>query len=185
MAPLSFEDRVATGRYDGLALLFDGDTESLATVDYGIDFRASSRAWRAGDAKNFTTTFSLTGDPRQELVVNLIGEVSADGTELSARGNAWLKPDQFITDKTTAKDVLVLNLPSLATPSLQIIWDNQVRTLESIVEADLPVPLVWSFMRCGALSLIISCRLRKFIVGLDLQKTMAPPLLLRSPPNIR
>jgi len=142
MAPLSFKDRVAIGRYDGLALLFDGDTESLAAVDYGTNFRASSRAWRAGDTKNFTTTFSLTEDPRQELVVNLVAEVSADGTELSARGNAWLKADQVITDKMSVKDVLVLNVPTLATPSLQVIWDNQVRTLESIVEADLPVPLV-------------------------------------------
>ena len=142
MAPVSFEDRVDNGRYDGLALLFDGDTESLATVDYGTSFKASSRAWRSGDTKNFTTTFSLTQDPRQELVVNLIGEVSVDGTELTCRGNAWLKANQLISDKTSVKDILVLNAPSLATPALQVIWDNQVRTLESIIEADLPVPLV-------------------------------------------
>lgn len=141
MVPLSFEDRAATGRYDELAQLFDGDTESLAAVDYGTDFKASSRAWRSGDTKNFTTTFSLAQDARQELVVNFIGEVSPEGTELSARGNAWLKADQVITDKMSVKDVLVLNVPTLATPSLKVIWDNQVQTLESIIEADLPVPL--------------------------------------------
>ena len=142
MSPLSFEDRAATGRYDELARLFEGDTESLATTDYGTDFKASSRSWRSGDTKNFTTTFSLACDARQELIVNLIGEVSPEGTELSARGNAWLKADQIITDKTTAKDVLVLNVPTLATPSLKVIWDNQVQTLESVIDADLPVPLV-------------------------------------------
>jgi hypothetical protein len=142
MTPPSYQERADSGRYDDLAVMFDGNTESLATVDYGTDFKASSRAWRTGDTKNFTTTFSLTGDPRQELVVNLIGEVSAEGTELSCRGNAWLKANQVITDKMSVKDVLVLTLPSLATPSLQVIWDNQLRTLESIVEADLPVPLV-------------------------------------------
>lgn len=142
MPPLTFEERASSSRYDELAQLFDGASESLATVNYGADFKAASRAWRSGDTKNFTTTFSLVKDPRQELVVNLIGEVSADGTELSARGNAWLKADQVITDKTSVKDVLVLNIPSLATPSLQVIWDNQLRTLESIIEGNLPVPLV-------------------------------------------
>lgn len=75
MAPLSFEERASSGRYDELALLFDENPESLAAVDYRTNFKASSRAWRSGSTKNFTTTFSNVEDPRQELVVNLIGEV--------------------------------------------------------------------------------------------------------------
>ena len=114
------------GQYEELTLLFDGDSKALAMVDYRTNFKAASRAWYAGDTKNFTTMFSITDDPHQELVVNLISEVSADRTELSTHGNAWLKANQVIMDKTTTKDVLVLNLPSLATPSLQVIWDNQV-----------------------------------------------------------
>ena len=174
MAPLSFEDRAATGRYNELAQLFDGDTESLATVDYETDFKASSRSWRSGDMKNFTTTFSLAQDARRELVVNLIGEVSPEGTELSARGNAWLKADQVITDKTTAKDVLVLNVPTLATPSLKIVWDNQVQTLESVIDADLPVPLVRTPLALFVLSLTTPCRLRRLTVGPALLTTTEP-----------
>ena len=181
---MSFKDRVDKGRYDGLALLIDGDPESLAAVDYGTSFKASSRAWRSGDTKNFTTTFSLTQDPRKELVVNLIGEVSADGTELSCRGNAWLKANQLISDKTSVKDILVLNVPSLATPALQVIWDNQVRTLESIIEADLPVPLVSSSAIFCTLFLTAPHRLRRSTVGLDLRSRTERPLLSRFLPSI-
>jgi len=180
MAPLSFEERVATGRYEELALLFGGDAESLATVDYETDFKASSRPWRSGDTKNFTTTFSFTQDARQELVVNLIGEVSPEGTELSARGNAWLKADQVITDKTSVKDVLVLKVPTLATPSLRVIWDNQVQTLESVVDADLPVPLVRTSLAALALSLTTPCRLRRSTAGLALLTATEPRSSRRS-----
>lgn len=184
MAPLSFQERVDTGRYEELAPLFDEDSEALAVVDYGTNFKAASRAWRAGDTKNFTTTFSLTDDPRQELVVNLIGEVSPDGTELSARGNAWLKANQVIVDKTSVKDVLVLNLPSLATPSLQVIWDNQVRTLESIIEADLPVPLVRLFLLLCTLLFTMPCRPRRSIAGHAPRTTTERPSLSLSPRSI-
>jgi hypothetical protein len=84
-------------------------------------------------------------ESRQELVVNLIGEVMREGTELRAKGNAWLKADDVITDKTSAKDVIVLKLPSLATLPLEILYENQICTLETVCHAELPVPTVVTF----------------------------------------
>ena len=143
MNVLSFEDRAQSGRYDQLASLFDGDSESLATVDFGTHFTAKARSWHSGDVKNYMTTFSVVGgETRQELVVNLIGEVTQEGTELRAKGNAWLKVDDVITDKTSAKDVIVLKLPSLATPLLEVLYENQICTLEAVCDAALPAPVV-------------------------------------------
>jgi hypothetical protein len=140
---LSFEERVQSGRYDQLAALFDGNKESLATVDLGKHFTPEIRSWHSGDVKNYTTTFSVVGgDSRQELVVNFIGEIAKEGNELQAKGNAWLKADEVITDKTSAKDVIVLKLPSLATSALEVLYDNQLCTLETVCDAEIPVPEV-------------------------------------------
>lgn len=145
MSALSFEDRVASGRYDDLAALFVDNPEALAAVDLGTHFDAESKPWPSAP-KNYSTTFSLVGESRQELVVTLIGEVSKEGTELGPRGNAWIKAGSVILDKTPAKDVLVLKLPTLSPHSLKIVYSNQVQTLEAIREADLPVPLVSLFL---------------------------------------
>ena len=148
MAPLPFEDRCE--RYDDIAMTLLDNHESLAAVDYGIHFTAQSTAWKNGDVKNFRTTFFPIDDEPgsrastpQELVINLIGEVAAEGSELGARGNAWLRPDQKITDKMAVKDVLVLKMPTMPTRSLAILYENQIQTLEDLYEKiDLPVPLV-------------------------------------------
>jgi len=162
MPPLSFEERATSGRYDKLAAMFDGATDSLATVDYGTHFTAYSTGWRDGDIKNYRTTFSATDqtpeEATEELVVNIIGEVAREGSELSARGNAWLRPNQKIVDKTSVRDVLVLALPMMATASLTILYENQIRTIEDMEDnVALPVPKV-----CAASShlsvLILSCR---------------------------
>lgn len=143
MSILSFEDRAKSGRYDQLAGLFDGNPESLATVDIGTHFTPQVCPWHADDVKNYTTTFSVVGgESRQELVVNLIGEVATEGNELHAKGNAWLKADDAITDKTPAKDVIVLKVPSLATSAMKVLYENQLCTLDAIIEAKLPVPAV-------------------------------------------
>ena len=148
MVPLSFEER--STRYDDLSMTLLDNPESLAAIDYGIHFTARSSAWRNGDATNHTTTFFLiddklesdTGVP-EELVVNLIGKVTGEGSELGACGNAWLRPTEKITDKTSVKDVLMLRVPTEATPSLAILYESQIRTLEGIYEkVELPIPNV-------------------------------------------
>ena len=154
MDPLSFAER--SERYDDIAMTLLDDPESLSTVDYGVQFTARSSAWRNGDIKNYTTTFfpiddtlASNTDIPQEFVVTIIGEIAAEGSELGACGNAWLRPKDKITDKTTVKDVLVLTVPTASTPSLAILYDNQVRTLEGIYDkAVLPVPKV-RLLRCA------------------------------------
>ena len=151
MAP-SFEQRIESGLYNRLATLFDTPGESLATVDYGNHFTAQSTAWRSGDVINWRTTFlakdqtsaeSEAEDHPTEFQVNFIGEVANEGSELGAKGNAWLKPDQQIVDKMSIKDTLVLKCPSLATPAIQAIYNNQICTLEDMYESvKLPVAMV-------------------------------------------
>jgi len=141
MPALSFEERLESGRYDALASVFVDDSEALAAVDFGTHFTPESKPWPS-NPKNYSTTFSLVGECRQELIVTLIGEVAKEGTELGPRGNAWIKAGGVIMDKTPAKDVLVLKLPTLAPHALKVVFSNQVQTLEAIHEAELPVPLV-------------------------------------------
>ena len=148
MPPLSFEERATSGLYDRLAVSFDEKPDSLTTVDYGTHFIGRSAAWRKGDLKNYRTTFYLTGQPSdeptgQELVVNILGEVSREGCELGALGNAWLKPGQRIVDESNVKDVLVLIQPSMATPVLEALYENQTRTIQDMdSNIKLPVPRV-------------------------------------------
>ena len=141
MPALSFEERLGSGRYDDLASVFVDDPEALAAVDFGTHFSAESKPWPS-NPKNYSTTFSLVGESRQELVVTLIGEVSKEGTELGPRGNAWIKAGGVILDKTPAKDVLVLKAPTLSPHPLKVVFSNQVQTLEAVREADLAMPLV-------------------------------------------
>ena len=75
--------------------------------------------------------------------MNIIGEVAREGSELSALGNTWLKRNQKILEKNSAKDVLVLVLPTMATPALTILYENQVCTLETLEDSvSLPAPKV-------------------------------------------
>ena len=141
MPALSFEERLGSGRYDSLASVFVDDPEALAAVDLGTHFNPESKPWPS-NPKNYSTTFSLVGESRHELVVTLIGEVAKEGTELGPRGNAWIKAGGVILDKTPAKDVLVLKAPMSSPHALKVVFSNQVQTLEAIRDADLPVPLV-------------------------------------------
>ena len=110
MPPLSFEERATSGCYDKLALTFDENPDSLAAVDYGTHFTAESVTWRDGDIKNYRTTFIVMGqtpeeDTNEEIVINIIGEVAREGSELGARGNTWLKRGQKIVDKSPVRDI--------------------------------------------------------------------------------
>jgi hypothetical protein len=148
MPPLSYEERASPGLYTQLATTFDEQPNSLATVDYGIHFSGQSTAWRNGDVKNFRTTFYQMGktpeEPTdEELVVNIIGEVAREGSELGARGNAWLNPGQKIMDKNSVRDILVLVQPTLATEPLEALYENQIRTIEDMEsKITLPAPKV-------------------------------------------
>ena len=137
MPALSFDERLGSGHYDTLASVFIDDPEALAAVD----FDPESKPWPS-NPKNYSTTLSLIGESCQELIVTLIGEVAKEGTELGPRGNAWIKAGGVILDKTPAKDVLVLKVPTLSPHALKVVFSNQVQTLEAIQEAELPVPLV-------------------------------------------
>ena len=180
MAPLSFEAR--SDRYNNLAMAFVDDPESLAAIDYGVHFTARSTAWKNGDVKNYRTTFFHINEPEsgedmpQELVVNLIGEVASEGSELGACGNAWLRPEQKITDKTSVKDVLVLKVPTASTPSLAILYENQIRTLEGVYEkVELPVPMVRAAVFVALFSLIQGPRPTRLPTApLTRMKTMGP-----------
>ena len=146
--PLPFEDR--TDRYNNLATALTDNPDFLAAIDYGTHFVARSTAWKNGDTKNFRTTFfPISTNPQskedtpQELTVSLVGEVAAEGCELSACGNAWLRPDQKITDHMAVKDVLVLKIPTMSTGPLAMLYENQIRTLEDLYEnIILPAPTV-------------------------------------------
>ena len=150
MPPLSFEERASSGCYDNLARIFDGSSDSLAKVDYDTHFTGKSSTWQSdGDAINHRTTFFLLdqtseeGTPR-ELVVNIIGEVAREGNKLGALGNAWLKPNKKLVDANSARDVLVLILPTKATESLEVLYENQIRTIEELEDKiALPVPKVY------------------------------------------
>ncbi|KAF9781686.1 hypothetical protein BJ322DRAFT_1023056 [Thelephora terrestris] len=154
MPPLSFEERGSSGLYTQLATTFDERLDSLATVDYGIHFIGQSTAWRNGDVKNYRTTFYRTGktpeEPTdEELVVNIIGEVAREGSELSARGNAWLNPGQKIVDKNSVRDVLVLIQPTMATEQLEALYENQIRTIEDMdSKIVLPLPRASKVTHC-------------------------------------
>jgi hypothetical protein len=146
MPALPFEESLGSGRYDNLALVFVDDPEALVVVDFGTHFSAKSKPWPS-NPKNYSMTFSLVGESRQELVVTLIGEVSKEGTELGPRGNAWIKAGGVILDKTPAKDVLVLKAPALSPHPLKVVFSNQVQMLEAVREADLAMPLVCAVLR--------------------------------------
>lgn len=160
MTPLPFDQR--SERYDNLATILLDDPESLAAIDYGVHFTAQSAAWKNGDNKNYTTTFYVIkntldadtdADAPQELVVNLIGEVANEGSELGACRNAWLKPTEKIIDKSSVKDVLVLKVPTESTIALAVLYDNQIRTLEAVYEKiELPIPQVCRIQRTHASS---------------------------------
>ncbi|KAF9642412.1 hypothetical protein BDM02DRAFT_3133104 [Thelephora ganbajun] len=139
MPALSFEERLVSGRYDDLASVFVDNPEALAAVDFGTHFNAESKPWPS-NPKNYSMTFSLVGESRQELIVTLIGEVAKEGTELGPRSNAWIKAGGVILDRTSAKDVLVLKAPTLSPHALKVVFSNQVQTLEAIHEAELLVP---------------------------------------------
>jgi hypothetical protein len=147
MSILSFEERATSGRYDELALAFDKKADSLATVDYGTHFTSESFAWRDGDVKNHRTIFvpmdqSSEEGTNEEVVINIIGEVAREGSELGARGNAWLKHGGAkILDSSPVRDILVLTLPAMATEPLEILYENQICTLNDVEEkVALPVP---------------------------------------------
>lgn len=149
MPPPSFEERATSGRYDQLAQIFNEGSDSLAAVSYGTDFTGHSTAWRNADVRNYRTTFLVLGqtsedDTADELVVNIIGEVAREGSELTACGNhTWMKPGQKIVDTTSVRDVLVLVLPTMATESLAILYENQICTIKDMEEkVSLPVPKV-------------------------------------------
>jgi len=148
MPPLSFQGRVDSGRYDELAIAFDKKPDALAAVDYDTHFTAQSTGWRDRDTKNYRTTFFPTSktpeeEPHKELVVNIIGEVAQEGSELGALGNTWLGHEKKIVDKNSVRDVLILAMPTMATSSLTILYDNQICTLETLEDnVALPVPKV-------------------------------------------
>ena len=86
---------------------------------------------------------SEEGTPR-ELVVNIIGEVAREGNKLGALGNAWLKPNKKLVNANSARDVLVLILPTKATESLEVLYENQICTIEELEDKiALPVPKVY------------------------------------------
>ena len=141
MPALSFNEHLGSGHYDTLVSVFVDNPEVLAAVDFSTHFNPKSKPWPS-NPKNYSTTFSLVGESCQELIVTLIGEVTKEGTELGPHGNAWIKAGGVILDKTPAKDVLILKVPTLSPHALKVVFLNQVQTLEAIQEAELPVPLV-------------------------------------------
>jgi len=162
--PLPFEDHA--DRYNNLATALMENPDFLAAIDYSAHFVARSTAWKNGDTKNFHTIFfPISTNPQskedmpQELTVSLVGEVAAEGCELSACRNAWLRPNQKITNHMAVKDVLVLKIPTMSTGPLAILYENQIRTLEDLCEnIILPVPTVRLATAFPSPSLIFSPR---------------------------
>ena len=77
------------------------------------------------------------------MIVNIIGEVTREGSELGTQGNAWLKHGVKILNSSPIRDVLVLTLPAMATEPLEILYENQICTLNNVEEkVALPVPKV-------------------------------------------
>jgi hypothetical protein len=138
----SFEDRTNNGLYDDLAMKFDTSEEALATVNFGQHFLSESSHWRNGDVKNYRTTFITREESPQEMVVTLVGEIAQEGCELGACGNAYVRTNNKIVDKTNVRDLLVLVCPTMATASLSVLYENQLSTLESLFDIPLPVPMV-------------------------------------------
>lgn len=121
---------------------FDTSAEALATVNFGQHFLSESSHWCNGDVKNFRTTFITCEESPQEMVVTLVGEIAQEGCELGACGNAYVRTNNKIVDKTNVRDLLVLVCPTMATASLSVLYENQLSTLESLFDIPLPVPMV-------------------------------------------
>ncbi|KAH7924621.1 hypothetical protein BV22DRAFT_1066428 [Leucogyrophana mollusca] len=107
---------------------------ALAMSTYEEDFTRVTNNWSG----NFS--YHSTGSNNEHESI-LIGQLchSSSGTKFTARGNHYVGTGFnpiYIEDKSRVKFIFTLSRPSHATPRMQTLWDNQVATLNEVIDAD-------------------------------------------------
>lgn len=149
MPALSFTDRASeNGIYHSIVPKIKEDKRSLTIISPADDLiHVTSLPW---GNNNFTTRFRYHNS-KDEAVVHLFGETLGltDGTSLGALGGTTVQPGnvffliiwftwfnrdktQIVDEKTTIRDVIVLDVPTVATKELENLYMDQVATLNTI-----------------------------------------------------
>ncbi|KAF8415486.1 hypothetical protein L210DRAFT_876882 [Boletus edulis BED1] len=132
----SSNPRVTPDIYDHVYdTLFDMPSHLLlASGEYGVDF-----VRHVGARNNWSYV-----DPGSNVTYEtiLVGEIrpSLCGTRFSAKGTHYMGSIQnptFIDDDTRVKNLFILGKPSHCTDELGALFNNQLMTLRSVIEADL------------------------------------------------
>ncbi|KAH7931401.1 hypothetical protein BV22DRAFT_1053387 [Leucogyrophana mollusca] len=128
--------RVQSGLYDSVVdqILALPQGTALAMSTYEEDFRRVTNNWSG----NFSYQSANTTVEHESILVGQLCH-SSMGTKFNARGNHYAGTGFnpiFIEDKSRVKFVFTLSVPTNATHRMQTLWDNQVATLNEVIDAD-------------------------------------------------
>ncbi|KAH7917804.1 hypothetical protein BV22DRAFT_1076604 [Leucogyrophana mollusca] len=135
-----YTSRAQSGLYDSAVdqILELPHGTALAMSNYKDDFSRVTNNWSG----NFS--YQSTGTTVEHETI-LIGQLchSSLGTKFSARGNHYpgtgFNPN-FIDDKSRIKFLFTLSVPTKATHRMHALWDNQIATLNEVIDADRTEP---------------------------------------------
>ncbi|KAG1747188.1 uncharacterized protein EDB91DRAFT_1245634 [Suillus paluster] len=123
-----FSQRVADGIYDHVAdAVTNLGKDGLGEADFGIDWTTTVQDNYSGTNWSYVNT--KDGHPFR---TNIVGQIttSACGTKHSTKGTHFTKKNMALSDSDTVKWKWALSKPTLSSPNLTNIWENQLTSIE-------------------------------------------------------
>ncbi|KAG0709666.1 hypothetical protein DFH29DRAFT_1074665 [Suillus ampliporus] len=123
-----FSQRVADGIYDHVAdAVTNLGKDGLGEADFSIDWTTTVQDNYSGTNWSYVNT--KDGHPFR---TNIVGQIatSACGTKHSAKGTHFTKKNMALSDSDTVKWKWALSKPTLSSPNLTDIWENQLTSIE-------------------------------------------------------
>ncbi|KAG2116239.1 hypothetical protein BD769DRAFT_1391121 [Suillus cothurnatus] len=126
-----FSQRVANGVYDRVAdAITSLGKDGLGEADFGIDWTTTVQDNYSGTNWSYVNT--KDGRPFR---TNIVGQIATStcGTKHSAKGTHFTKKNVPLSDSDTVKWKWALSKPTLCSPNLMDIWENQLTSIEDWV----------------------------------------------------
>ncbi|KAG2152922.1 hypothetical protein DEU56DRAFT_958187 [Suillus clintonianus] len=123
-----FSQRAADGIYDRVADAINNlGKDALGDADFGIDWITTVQDNYSGT--NWSYVNAKDGHPFR---TNIVGQIttSSCGTKHSAKGTHFTKKNKPLEDSDTVKWKWALSKPTMCSPKLQDIWENQLTSIE-------------------------------------------------------
>ncbi|KAG1843118.1 hypothetical protein DFJ58DRAFT_844430 [Suillus subalutaceus] len=129
-----FSQCVADGIYDRVAdAIMSLEKDGLGEADFGIDWTTTVQDNYSGTNWSYVNT--KDGRPFR---TNIVGQIATStcGMKHSTKGTHFTKKNILLSDSDTVKWKWAISKPTLSSPNLIDIWENQLTSIEDWVSEE-------------------------------------------------